>query len=399
MKPQPPFPEPEDRAAATLSPLGETEYVGDLVRPGRIVVWAGEEGSGKSYAVAGELAIRVAVAGGALAETWPVLLTGPVLVVSEMHADDDYAREQKVVDSLGLDRSALAGRSYRLSALTAAHGEPILDVQAWRDWIIEWLRAHGAKVLIIDTATSATRVDPWGNDMHELFRNLRMMLEAIPELAIILTVHLRKPQGAGRRRISDVMGEWGRWSDVLVLQEADGSSLSRARLTVRKRVRVERSITVTKSGGLLVDPRDTDEASGPKVPLPDVIAAIVSAPGTTVAKLAERLGVSPSTAADYARMAESTGSVERRATGPRGQLRLYPTQPAPSDLPGASNDLVGRSPEGQLSLRTPTTFRPSDDSMESEGGWPEATFAFAQRFVGAPTILDTELERLPGGGT
>lgn len=384
---RPPFPEPEDRGTADLSPLGEVEYIADLVRPGRIVVWAGEEGSGKSYTVAGELAIRMAAAGGDLAGTWPVLSTCPILIVSEMHADDDYSREQQVLKSLGIPRSALRTCYYRLSTLTAAHGEPVLDVTAWRNWITEWLRLHDVRVLIVDTATSATRVDPWGSDIRDVFRNLRVMLDAFPELAIILTVHLKKPQGSGRRRISDVMGEWGRWSDVLVLQEPEGSSLSRVRLTVRKRVRVERRITATKTGGLLVDPQDSEDAAGPKVPPASVIATIAAAPGLTVASLGKKLEVSPSTAAAYARMAEQDGAIERRPTGPRGQLRLYPKGTAPSDLPSAFDNRVGRFPEGQLPLPSPTTFRPSDDSMESEGGRKEAALGS----VPAPSVPVAEL--------
>jgi hypothetical protein len=55
--------EPEDRGYAVLSELGGVEYIEDLIRPGRIVVWAAEEGTGKSYAVNGELAIRVRLPG------------------------------------------------------------------------------------------------------------------------------------------------------------------------------------------------------------------------------------------------------------------------------------------------------------------------------------------------
>lgn len=370
------FPEPEDRGKATLSAMGATEYVADLIRPGRIVVWAGEEGSGKSYTVSGELAIRMATASGSLAGTWPVLRTAPVLVVSEMHPDDDYTREQTVLDSLGLERAALAGRYYRLNLMTAADGEPALDAGAWREWVIGWLRERGAVLLVIDTATSATRVDPWGEDIRALFRNLRMMLDAYPELAIVLTVHLKKPQGHGQRRISDVMGEWGRWCDVLVLQENDGTSLTRARLTSRKRVRHERRIIATKAGGLLVDPIDADTVGGPKASLEEVAAAVAAKPGLTVADLATATGVSNSTAAEYARMAENAGLIERRKEGPRGRLVLYPSKEPPSELPNASSERLGRSPEGQMVLPEPTTFRASDDSTESEGGRSEApTFA------------------------
>lgn len=366
------FPEPEDRGRATLSALGEAEYVADLIRPGRIVVWAGEEGSGKSYTVSGELVIRVAVTGGSLAGTWPVLQTGPALVASEMHPDDDYAREQTVLDSLGLEREALTERYYRLNLMTAAGGEPALDAEGWREWVTGWLRQHDAILLVIDTATSATRVDPWGEDIRALFRNLRMMLDAYPALAIVLTVHLKKPQGHGQRRVSDVIGEWGRWCDVLVLQENDGTSLTRARLTSRKRVRHERRIVATKAGGLLVDPIDADTAGGPKVPLERVAAAIAAKPGMAVADLATAIEVSSSTAADYARMAENAGLIDRRKEGPRGRFVLYPSKERPSDLPNASGERVGRSSKGQRVLPEPSTFRASDDSIESEGGRSEA---------------------------
>jgi hypothetical protein len=317
------FPEPEDRGTATLSALGEVAYTEDLLRPGRIVVWAGEEGSGKSYTVSGELAIRTAAAAGTLA-VWPVLQTGAVLVLSEMHADDDYDREAMVLASLGLERAALAGRYYRLSLMTAAGGMPALDDDAWRAWVVEWMRERRVLLLIFDTATAATRTDPWGEEIRALFRSLRLMLAAYPELAIVLTVHLKKPQGKGERRISDVLGEWGRWCDVLVLQENVGNSLTQARLTIRKRVRSERRIVATKAGGLLVDATDADAPSGPKVPIEDVVAAISAAPGLSLAGLGAVLDVSKSTAGNYAAAAEAEGLIERRKSGQRGAIALFP---------------------------------------------------------------------------
>lgn len=291
------FPEPEDRGTATLSSLGEVEYAEDLIKPARIVVVASEEGSGKTYAIGGELAIRMAVAGGSFAQTWPVLHTGPVLVLSEMHPDDDYAREATVLESLGLDRKALEGRYYRLSLMTAAGGAPALTVAEWRSWVTSWLRDRGAILLVIDTATGATLVDPWGRAIQQVYADLRMMLDEYPALAIVLLVHCKKPNGkGGERRISDVLGEWGRWCDVVMMLEPDG--MERTKVTVRKRVRRERRIVATKSGGLLVDPVDiTERASGPKVPTGKVRAEIVD--GMTMAELAEKIGVSKPTAKKY----------------------------------------------------------------------------------------------------
>jgi hypothetical protein len=334
------WPEPEDRGTATLSALGDVEYIEDLIRPGRIVVWAAEEGSGKSYAVDDELAIRVAVAGGSFAGTWPVLRNGPVLVMSEMHGDDDYAREEMTLASLGLARPALAGRYYRLPLMTAAGGQPALTVAGWRDWITSWLRERAALLLVIDTATGATRVDPWGDAIQSVYADLRVMLDTYPDLAIVLVVHVRKPTGRGERRLSDVLGEWGRWCDVVVMQENDGASLDRARITVRKRVRHERRIVASKVGGLLVDPVDAATTSGPKVPADTVVAAVEAAPGLGLAELGKALGVSKDTAGNYVKALADR--LTTRKEGPRGAIRVYPTaeppntaEHAPSAVPSA----------------------------------------------------------------
>ena len=90
---------------------------------------AAEEGSGKSF-LALEMAVRVAVASGSFAGTWPVVRTGPVLYLSEMHADEDYGREATVLDSLGLERDALSGRYYRLPLMTSAGGRPAKPAEA-----------------------------------------------------------------------------------------------------------------------------------------------------------------------------------------------------------------------------------------------------------------------------
>jgi DNA-binding MarR family transcriptional regulator len=323
--------EPEDRGRAVLSEMGGVEYVEDFVRPGRIVVVAAEEGTGKSYAIDDELAIRVSVAGGSFAETWPVLQTGPVLVLSEMHTDDDFEREETALASLNLKRSDLDGHYFRLPLMTAAGGKPVLTEPEWMRWVTGWLRDHKVLVMIVDTATTASNVDPWGEKIQAVYAALRGMLAEYPALAITLIVHLKKPQGRGERRLSDVLGEWGRWNDVTVLMENDGASLDRCKITVRKRVRHERRIVATKHGGLLVDALDADTAKSTKVPPAEVLAAVVGHPGATLAELGQSLGVSKDTAGRYVATLVEAGRVETRSElrptvkGLRSVTVVYPT--------------------------------------------------------------------------
>lgn len=383
------FPQPEDRGKARLSPLGEVEYVEDLIRPGRIVTWAAEEGSGKSYTVTGELAIRLAIAGGDFAGTWGVLELGAVLVLSEMHADEDFQREETILASLGCQRVQLVGGYYRLPLMTAAGGAPVLTDDAWRTYITAWCRDAHIKLLIFDTATGATQVEPWGKAIQEVFRNLRVMLDEVPELAVILIVHCRKPQGRGQRAISDVLGEWGRWCDVVVMQESDGALGERAKLSTYKRVRHPRRIVAMKAGGLLIDPVEISEGPAPKVPLAKVVEAVAAAPGITATQLAERLGISRSTAQDYGRAAASAGLVERRPGGLRGALLLF----ALSDRPEVSDEHVGQIPDGH---RTDQASEVSDR--------PTDLYRSDSRTLDSQTVEETEEEllqqlRMSGGRT
>jgi hypothetical protein len=137
-------------------------------------------------------------------------------------------------------------------------------------------------------------------------------------------VHLKKPQGrGGERRLSDVLGEWGRWCDVILLMENDGASLERVKLTLRKRVRRERRLVATKRDGLLVEPADI-EGTGPKVPLADVVAAVEADPGLSQRALAERLGVAESTVRSYLKDAVTAGQVEVRKAENGAGKAVYP---------------------------------------------------------------------------
>gem|GEM_PF-5394338 len=277
-----------------------------------------------------------------------------LVYMSEMHADDDYGREATVLDSLGLERPDLAGRYYRLPLMTAAGGRPALMVPEWRAWVTGWLRDRGALLLIVDTATGATQVEPWGPGIQSVYAALRVMLAEYPDLAIVLLIHLKKPQGRGERRISDVLGEWGRWCDVVILMENDGNGLTRARLTVRKRVRRERRIVVTKAGGLLIDPQDLDEAKGTKVPAENVIAAVLAKPGMTYVELGAALGVSKDTASNYVKaLGDRLDTVKGTArSGPGARVRVYAIAESPNIAEQArfgDPSAIGAAMEGESS--------------------------------------------------
>ena len=107
--------------------------------------------------------------------------------------------------------------------MTAAGGRPALTVAEWRTGSSGWCATTRRVLLVIDTATGATQVDPWGRAIQEVYADLRLMLAAYPELAIMLSRPRQQAAAAGRaRQLSDVLGEWGRWCDVVVLQENDG---------------------------------------------------------------------------------------------------------------------------------------------------------------------------------
>ena len=126
-----------------------------------------------------------------------------------------------------------------------------------------------------------------------------------------------------------MLGEWGRWCDVVVLMENDGTSLERVKISVRKRVRHERRIVATKRGGLLVEPVDTTDAKPAKKVSEDaVMAAVAAQPGITYMELAKVLGVGKSTASGY--IADLGDRATPLPNGPRRQIRVYPTAQPPS---------------------------------------------------------------------
>ena len=141
------------------------------------------------------------------------------------------------------------------------------------------------------------------------------------------------------------MGEWGRWNDVTVIQEADGTS--RTKLTTYKRVQHQRRIVATRAAGLLVDPVDLDEAKGSKVPTGAVQAAIDAHPeGLTWAELGALVGVKDDTAHKYANALgdavvahQGHQQPARKGIAPQGDRSE--TDPAPIAPNGSEGTAIG----------------------------------------------------------
>lgn len=316
------WPPLEDWGLAMPSALADVEYTEDLVRPGRILLVAAVEGVGKSVAIDGELAIRQCVAGGKFAGTWAIVRTGNVAVYSEMHRDDDLAYRDMVLAALGLEPSDLVGRYWHQNLMLTAGGEPALTSEAWRRAVIAECQERHIISLVVDTATVATGgLEPWGPKMVELMHHLRAMLATYPDLAIILVVHLRKPSGRGDRQITDVLGDWGKWCDALLLLEDDGAN--KTKLTTYKRVRHHHRVVCTRANGLLVEPVDiSGKTSMTKVAPEDLTAAVDPLDGARLDALAARFAITEKTVKNYVAKPGS-GLETRKEPGQHGKVRVY----------------------------------------------------------------------------
>jgi hypothetical protein len=330
---------PEDRSKAEPSEFVGIDYIQDYLRPNRLHLIAAEEGTGKSLHAL-ELALRVAVpeiADQRLAGYFQVNQQGhgAVLYASEMSADEDFEREEMLLAALGIERDHLEKRYYRINLDSAAGGQPILDTAKWREQLVEWANKPEIqlKLLVIDTATMATGVEPWGQDLTSVKRNLTAIINACQGLAIVLLVHMKKPAGrAGNtnRQLHEVLGDWGKWMDIVILLESEGQD--RVKLSTRKRLPTLHRLILTKRDGLLVDPIDLDDPSAikpsSKISEEGQMAVIETAPGISVTDFANRIGVTKPTARAYVEKLKAGGLV-LTTDGPRKSVLVFPANRTP----------------------------------------------------------------------
>ena len=210
----------------------------DLLRPKYLAVLASTEGVGKSN-IRLELGIRYACGHGALFDTYPMGKPGTVLVFDEENGPrEEWRREEAMLASLGLTRSL------HMVLYNRIHYSGLDLENAVHQTVFDRLLAeHQPQLVILDTA-GAMVGEEHGKDFKKVMAFLKAMKEK-HDCAIVLVVHLVKPPRDAKlvgkpmeRVITDVMGQWTRSADVLMLvSETEDDNV----ILFRVRKRVDRS--------------------------------------------------------------------------------------------------------------------------------------------------------------
>jgi hypothetical protein len=235
-------PSPIVCAAEVAEPVDIDDWLIDnLLRPHSLAILASPEGIGKSYARC-ELAVRLSTGAGSLFGHYPIRRAARVLLVDEENGEaEEYRREDDILDSLGLPRSALVNY-FRVSYAGMNLAKPERQ---------EWLRAEVTRLavdlLVLDTGGSMVG-DEWGEPLKAAVRYLRSL-----PCAVLVCVHLVKPNRQAKAgtaqhgtSLSDVMGQWTRSADVVAMMADLGAG--RVRWSVRKRVPDSTLVLVQRSG-------------------------------------------------------------------------------------------------------------------------------------------------------
>jgi hypothetical protein len=212
------------------APVESQDWVVEgIARPGSIVVIASAEGLGKSY-VRKETELRLGSGSGPLFGRFDVRRPYRVATFEEENGEaEEWRRDEQVLASLGLTRASLGDRVHRVSY-------PGLDLTKTdsQEYVREQVSSVGAEVVWLDTGGSMVG-EEWGEPMKLAYRFLREL-----GMTVFLNVHLVKPargQSHGPSHgssITDVMGQWTRQADAVLLMSDLGEG--RARVLVRKRV-------------------------------------------------------------------------------------------------------------------------------------------------------------------
>ena len=217
----------------------------DLLRPKQLAVLASTEGVGKSN-MRLELGIRYACGHGSLFDTYTMGKPGDVLVFDEENGErEEFTREEAMLTSLGLTRSPHMALYHRIH-----YSGLDLENVVHQTVFDRLLSKYEPQLVILDTA-GAMVGEEHGKDFKRVIAFLKAMKEK-HDCAIVLVVHLVKPPRDGKttgkaveRVITDVMGQWTRSADVLMLvSETEDDDV----VLFRVRKRVNRSDITLKRG-------------------------------------------------------------------------------------------------------------------------------------------------------
>jgi hypothetical protein len=228
---------PQARPASSVDPaiaLFDRWHVEGVLRPGRLMVLASQEGVGKSHARA-ELAIRKATGRGALFGHYPLAGHCRVLLVDvENGEDEETRREEEILERLDLDHSELDDY-WRVSLEGLLLTDP-----ADQAYIRAEVERFNPGIVIFDTGSSMVG-EEWGKELKLAVRFLRALAREYG-CAVIVVVHLVKPSRQAKHKdapehgteLSDVMGQWTRQADSVALMARTKDDL--VVWTMRKRV-------------------------------------------------------------------------------------------------------------------------------------------------------------------
>jgi hypothetical protein len=211
---------PQARPASDIDPavaLRDPWRIEGVLRPGRLLVLASQEGVGKSYG-RGEMAVRLATQHGALFGHYPIAGRARVLLFDvENGEEEETRREEEILERLELDRAGLTDYwRVSLEGLLLTDADDQLYV---RDQIE---LAH-PDVVVFDTGSSMVG-EEWGTELKLAVRFLRALAREYG-CSIVVCVHLVKPSRQTKRKdapehgtdLSDVMGQWTRQADSVAL--------------------------------------------------------------------------------------------------------------------------------------------------------------------------------------
>jgi hypothetical protein len=261
--------------------------VDGMFRKGTITVHATVEGLGKTR-MAGEIAIRCASGVGSVFGRYPVRRRLRVAIIDEENGEAQLWREETaVMAALGVPRASLGGL-FRVSFAGLHLARP--ESQAW---LLEQLRLTRPDLVIIDTGGMVVD-EEWGPALKDAIRFLRRVITELG-CAFLILVHLtkeargRQPGASDRLHgtaIGDVMGQWSRHVDVVMVAADLGAD--RVRLSIRKRIEPS-TVILAKGGGLWNYVADAD-APAARESADDRILRAIAAGAETADEIREGIG-------------------------------------------------------------------------------------------------------------